>query len=175
MAEDTPALRNYSWDDVIRFSAQLAAMVGALRIQPTVVVAVLRGGAFPALLLSHKLGIRRMYALRVSTTLTDVPHAARMQPTVEGIEGLPDLSAEHVLVVDDVTNTGATLTNTVRRIQEACSPGSVITGTLVWDTVPPSGSIALRKCAANLWVESVHAWAAFPWEYATDRREGSRA
>jgi hypoxanthine phosphoribosyltransferase len=71
-----------------------------------------------------------------------------------------------VLVVDDVTNTGRTLTAAVGAIQAARHPRSIITGCLVWDTVPPEGSTGPMPCVADLWIDTVHAWAHFPWEGA---------
>lgn len=164
MLETPPELRIYSWDDVVRLTQQLAGLVGAARPKPSVIIAILRGGAFPGLVLSHALGIRELYAIKVSTTLDETARAARSVPLVEGVEALPNLRAEHVLMVDDVTNTGDTLTSAVRMVQKLRSPASVLTATIVWDTVSATGSIPLTFCAADLWADQTHAWAVFPWE-----------
>ena len=164
MLETSPELRIYSWDDVVRLTQQLAGLVGTAQPKPSVIIAILRGGAFPGLVLSHALGIRELYAIKVSTTLAETARAVRSVPVVEGVEALPDLSAEHVLMVDDVTNTGDTLTSAVRMVKKLRSPASVLTATIVWDTVSPTGSSPLTSCAADLWADQAHAWAVFPWE-----------
>ena len=118
MLETPPELRIYSWNDVVRLTQQLADLVGTARSKPSVIIAILRGGAFPGLVLSHALGIRELYAIRVSTTLDETARGVRSVPLVEGVEALPNLRAEHVLMVDDVTNTGDTLTSAVRMVQK---------------------------------------------------------
>jgi uncharacterized protein len=162
--ETPPELRIYSWNDVVRLTQQLAGLVGTAHSKPSVIIAILRGGAFPGLVLSHALGIRELYAIKVSTTLDETARAVKSVPLVEGVEALPNLRAEHVLIVDDVTNTGDTLTSAVRMVQKLRSPASVLTATIVWDTVSPTGSIPLTACAADLWADQTHAWAVFPWE-----------
>ena len=161
----SPHIRSYSWEEIVASVANLNDKVRQLKVQPTVIVAVLRGGAFPGLLLSHALGIRQLYALTVRSTVDEAARAERHSvPTIEGTNGLPDLSAEDVLVVDDVTNTGKTLMAAMDAIRTARHPRSIASGCLIWDTVPTEGSTVLTLCAADLWVDTVHAWAHFPWE-----------
>jgi hypoxanthine phosphoribosyltransferase len=162
--ETPPQLRIYSWADVVRLTQQLADLLEAARSKPSVVIAILRGGAFPGLVLSHALGIRKFYSIKVSTTLNEAARAVRSVPLVEGVEALPNLCAEHVLMVDDVTNTGDTLTSAVRVLRKLRSPASVLTAAIVWDTVPTTGTMPLTSCAADLWADKIHAWAVFPWE-----------
>jgi hypoxanthine phosphoribosyltransferase len=161
------SIRSYSWAEVIEFAAGLGDRVRQLEARPTVIVAILRGGAFPGLMLSHDLGVRQLYTLTVRSTVDETPRGARhTMQKVAGTNALPNLSAEDVLVVDDVTNTGRTLTAAVGAIQDARHPRSITTGCLVWDTVPPVGSAVPMPCMADLWIDTVNAWAHFPWEGA---------
>lgn len=163
----TPDIRSYSWAEVIEFAAGLGDRVRQLEARPTVIVAILRGGVFPGLMLSHHLGVRQLHTLTVRTTVDETPRGARHTiQKVAGTSALPNLSAEDVLVVDDVTNTGRTLRAAVGAIQGARHPRSITTGCLVWDTVPPLGSAVPMPCMANLWIDMVNAWAHFPWESA---------
>ena len=165
----SPGIRSYSWAEMIDFTARLGERVRQLEVQPTVIVAILRGGVFPGLLLSHALGIRELHTLTVRSTVDEAPRAARHRAQVAaGMGGLPDLTAEDVLVIDDVTNTGRTLTAAVSAIQAGRHPRSITTGCLVWDTVPSEGSTVSMPCAADLWIDTVHAWAHFPWEGAPE-------
>lgn len=157
-------IRTYSWEEMIELASRLGSLVAASSFSPTVIVAILRGGVFPALILSHRLRVRRMYALRVATTVDESARAVRHAPVVEGTAGLPDLSRDSVLIVDDVTNTGSTMAATVLAIGEARSPAGIRTAALLWDTVSPESAEPLTSCPVDVVVDSLHSWVGFPWE-----------
>jgi uncharacterized protein len=162
--EGKPRIQKYTWADVITLSEKLGSQV-AERSQIDVIIGVLRGGAFPALMLSHMLGVGRMYGVRVSTRGNGTPRTYRNAPVVEGVEGLPLMTERTVLVVDDVTNTGNTLRAVRSRVASVSRPASIITASLVWDTVADDDSTFVTRCMADCFVDSVHAWVDFPWEY----------
>ena len=157
-------IREYTWREMIELTISLAGMVEAAGVRPTIVVPVLRGGSFPALVLSHVLEVRTMYAVRGSITLSDEPRALRRVPIIEGGNSLPDLSRDHVLLVDDVTNTGDTLTAARAAIEMSANPKALSTACVIWDTVAPNGSDRISTCAADFYADRTHAWVSFPWE-----------
>lgn len=164
-----PTVREYSWREILDLAAILAREIRNANFEPTIIVGVLRGGALPALLLSHMLQVRRLYALRASVMTSEVARARRQAPSIEGLEGLPELRQQTVLLVDDVTNTGSTI-RAVRQALEANRPGAMVaTACLLWDTVPPDELGKLSSCEADFFADQVHAWVSFPWERPNER------
>jgi hypothetical protein len=163
--EREPQIHQYSWHDVITLSEKLGEQLAESYPDIKAIVGVLRGGAFPALMLSHMLGVSRMYAVRVSSRGDGTPRAYRNVPVIEGIDGLPSLQGQVVLVVDDVTNTGNTLNSVKLKVDQVGQPASIVTASLVWDTVGDEDGDFLTNCVADCYAESIHAWVDFPWEY----------
>jgi uncharacterized protein len=164
--ERQPQRHQYSWHDVIILSEKLGEQLTESYPDIEVIVGVLRGGAFPALMLSHMLGVSRMYAVRVSSRGDGTPRTYRNMPLIEGINGLPSLQGQVVLIVDDVTNTGNTLKNVKLKVNHVGQPAAIVTASLVWDTVGADDDHFLTDCVADCYSESVHAWVDFPWEYS---------
>jgi hypoxanthine phosphoribosyltransferase len=157
------SIKRYTWEAMASLCQSAADYVQGLEMRPTVIVGILRGGCFPALMLSHALGLRRVYMLHVRTTLTDEPRSPRHPPHLERAWTLPRLSRDVVLLVDDVTNTGVTLRK-AQSVVESRAPRSLVSVCLVWDTVPPQSKSQVPNCAANYYAAKIDAWAEFPWE-----------
>ncbi len=157
---DSP-VRCYTWEDMLHLCDGLANKLDRSGLKADAIVGILRGGTFPALLLSHRLQIPRMYALRVRTTETEEPRAKRRKAIVEGAGGLPSFDNQVVLLVDDVTNTGNTLA-AARDALGRVKPKLLVSATLVWDTAGTGN--ATSKCAADFFEDKIGSWASFPWE-----------
>lgn len=162
MAATTP-VRTYSWDDLVHAAQIVAAKIIDSNYEPTLIISVLRGGAFAALVLSHMLKVRPMYAVSVSSTVDDEVRAARRPLVVAGLNGLPRLEGERILVVDDVTNTGSTLLATTAALRRRPGSFEVRTAALVWDTVGTDGTTRILACVADYVGSEVHAWVQVPW------------
>jgi uncharacterized protein len=156
------AVRTYSWNEMEHLCHALADKITASSFEPEVIIGIIRGGCFPALLLSHRFQIRELYTINVSTTVDDSVRAIRNVPIVHSISGLPSLSSRRVLLVDDVTNTGSTL-RTAKHVIENLNPALLKIACPVWDTVAGSAQ-AQSMCIADFVVDEIHAWAKFPWE-----------
>ena len=154
-----PSVRGYSWEDMEALCTRAAAAIHQSAFTADAIVAILRGGAFPGLLLSHLLGVREMYAFPVVTTVDDTVRAERLPPYVILDAPLP-VSGKRVLLVDDVTNTGETL-RAARAALRRSQPAAVLILSLVWDTAEVTDDLA---CEADLYIDKVDAWAHFPWE-----------
>lgn len=153
-----PAVRRYSWEEMEALCERAAAKIRDRGYGGDTIVAILRGGAFPGLLLSHLLRIRRFYAFSVVTTIDNAVRANRVPPQVDLEVPLP-ISGRHVLLVDDVTNTGETL-RAARAVLMKAQPASIIVVSIVWDTAGSND----HACEADLYVDKIDAWAQFPWE-----------
>ncbi len=158
----SPRVQPYGWEDIARFVDVLARSAATIAPVPTMIIGVLRGGALPAVMLSHALGVRRVFAIQVMSTADEEARGGRLETVVSGQDGLHTVArGESVLIVDDVVNTGSTLRAAVAATTRICSPSLITTAALIWDTV---GSRPRDRCPADLVAHSVEAWIAFPWE-----------
>jgi hypoxanthine phosphoribosyltransferase len=156
-------VHHYSWSDLQTLSKSLADSIRQAHPKIDVIIGVARGGCFPALLLSYLLGIRYLTTIQVSTTVSEAARAKRSLPQVSCIPREDDIRDKRCLLVDDVTNTGATLQIASEAILKL-KPSQLITAALVWDTVSANrDEPRLTKCFSEFIASEIHAWASFPW------------
>lgn len=118
-----------------------------------IVVAVARGGLWPAAVIAAHLRLPMVSVFARHNTGEDVRLQATQQASVSCPIDLGPLAGAHTLIVDDIYGTGTTL-RTVR------------------DAIPPlRSSPAITLCrntgadgAPQAWVWDVADWVCFPWE-----------
>ena len=162
--DSKPAIKNFSWSELHALSKTIALQIKNNVGNVDVVIGITRGGCFPALTLSYLLSVRSVLTIQISTTVDEKPRAARISPIVT--TSLPEaglVRGKVCLLVDDVTNTGATMLK-ARRELELYEPSRIVTATLVWDTVPAPDNMPIETCHADYVATQIHAWASFPWE-----------
>lgn len=145
------------WIDIEDAARLVAAQLREAGFAPSVIIGIERGGCIPAVWLSHLLGVRRYSSIRVRTAASDDIGAEHLQlPALSG--ALCDYTADRVLVVDDVTNTGVTL-RAARDALVASGCLELRTAALFRDTVGVDDVFEVDFIGP-----SVHAWVLFPWE-----------
>ena len=157
-----PVIR-LTWRDIESIAAELATII-RLDGLPDCIVGLQRGGLVPAVMLSHRLGVRVIRVLDVSLTIDDsVLSAKRRQPVFGPLPHLGGIGDCDVLVVDDVAGSGATLRATVSLLREY-RPASIRTLVCALNTgrqhdtrLLVSGSVTYVGCTAA-------GWFIFPWE-----------
>ncbi len=92
-----------SWEEFHGLCKALALAVA--RFQPEIILAVGRGGYYPGTLLAHMLQAE-IYPVRVSRRVNDIVKYASPQGLVEPP---PIVQARRVLVVDEISSTGETI------------------------------------------------------------------
>jgi len=103
-----------SWDDLDRLVATLADDVGR---DHDVVLAITRGGLVPAGMLAYRLDLREILVAGAVFYLADGgTHAA---PVIGHFPDASLLAGRRVLVVDEVWETGETMTEVLARVRAA--------------------------------------------------------
>lgn len=156
-------IRSCSWDEIEVLSRKLRELLSDSGYSPTLIVAIMRGGAVPATIMAHLLGGLPVFGMTIRTTVTDDVRSVRATNGSSIIGELPRLRHERVLVVDDVTNTGSTLRQVCDHVR-GLRPSDIRSACLVWDTVGTDPSHILDKCTSDFYGAKWHAWVAFPWE-----------
>src|SRR5688572_1873387 len=133
-------IRSYSWSEMDQLCNKLADEIIASGFQPEIIIGITRGGCFPALILSHRFQIRDLYTINVTTTINDAVRASKIKPMVHSVSGLSLISAKSVLLVDDVTNSGATL-KTAKSAIGLLNPHVLRVACPIWDIISDSGKI----------------------------------
>jgi len=157
---DLPRCRRASWEDVEGWADRVAAKVRGTGSIPDTIVGLTRGGWVPARLLSDRLGVKRLVSLRAQHWgVTATPDG-----TAEVTEGLSGpIEGESVLVADDITDTGESLTLAVEHVRKA-HPSRVESAAFL--------HIAHSKFVPTYFAEEIPregwVWVVFPWNYWED-------
>jgi hypoxanthine phosphoribosyltransferase len=162
VAADLLAVHVFTWEDITASTAAMAAKVRADGA-PDVVVAVLRGGVIPAVLLAHQLGVRTVRAVEIIHTTTDGVNADKTtHPQVINPASLGALVGMDVLIVDDIAGSGDTGECAADLV---CAAGAARIRTAV--CVVNTGNWhrpELPEEALTYVGVTVKGWVTFPWE-----------
>jgi hypothetical protein len=116
MATPSNARENLTWDMFHAACRSLAERIAADDFVPDLILAIARGGLFPAASLGYALDVKNLYVTNVEF-YTGVDQRLDMPVMLPPVPNLVDLSGARVLVADDVADTGETL----RLVKEFCT------------------------------------------------------
>jgi hypoxanthine phosphoribosyltransferase len=146
------------WDDIYSYAYQTALKIKGSGWRPDAVVGIARGGWVHARIQCDLLGIKDLFSVKVDhwgVTATKDGQAKLSVPLVGSVEG------KRVLVVDDITDTGQSLTMAVKHIKETGKPKDVKTAALM--------HIDGSKFIPDYYgVEITWAWEVWPWNFYED-------
>jgi hypothetical protein len=152
-----------TWPQMQVLVSQIAGRAGRDGA-PQTLVAVLRGGALPAIWLSHRLRVRDVRAVEVVHTVDDSIHAAKLsEPVAENPASLGDLTGRDVLVVDDVAGTGQTLAAAARLAAQA-GAARLRTAVCVVNEDNWAGHLPAEDVVTYIGA-AARGWIVFPWEH----------
>ncbi len=152
--------RLVSWDDIVKWSRELAKKVKESGYKPDVIVAVARGGFVPARLLCDFLGVENLLSLQ-SQHWTEAAKAA--ERAIIKFPYKVDLTGKKVLLVDDIVDTGESLALAKKYILENWRPKELRIATLQW--IKPVAKIKPDYYLIEVteWV-----WFQYPWTRLED-------
>lgn len=140
-----------SWDDIQGLSEKLAAKIAESGYVPDTIVAVSRGGFDPARILCDQLSIRRL----ASVQLEAYDGMLRRPEPVVVLPVNADLRGGKALLVDDVSDSGASLAKAREHLLEK-NAAEVRVATLhikPWSRMIP-----------DYYASEVDRWIVYPWE-----------
>ncbi|MGQ4912326.1 MAG: phosphoribosyltransferase [Candidatus Thorarchaeota archaeon] len=145
------------FDDIHNYAYQTAIKIRKSGWRPDVIVGIARGGWVHARIQCDLLGVKELYSVKIDhwgVTATKDGKARLTCPLVGDVKG------KRVLVVDDITDTGESLTMAVEHIKEH-NPAEVKSATLM--------HIAGSKFTPDYFgVEVSWAWEIWPWNFYED-------
>ncbi len=153
------------WSKALRMCYKLAEMIMDSGEVFDVIVTISRGGLVPARIVSDVLGIDDLYA--VSSRFWGIGGRVAPEPVIKACEDL-DVQGRKALVVDEVVDTGSTMTKVVRLLESLGAIG-IRTATLHYKTT--------SSLVPDYYVEKVEKWIwiFYPWSISETLYELSRS
>ena len=145
-------MKHLSWDEVDAASRALAEKVRVSGFEPDVLIGIATGGLVPLLILAKKLGIKDV--LTITARSYD---KGKQKELLIGVFPDADLKGKHVLVVDEIADSGTTFTKIMSLVREHYEPEELKSAVLY---------VHSDHCTSypDFWLEEVKEWVAFPWE-----------
>jgi len=144
-----------TWDDIEDYCKKLANVIKNSDFKPETIVGIQRGGCITAVLLSHLLNIEDFCTIGIRSTKSDDIRAQRIKPIIYDSFSLHLITGKKVLLTDDITDTGVTLSVAKKALLKyGCQ--EVKSATIV--CAPASNG------KVDFYGKEVKPWVVFPWE-----------
>ncbi|SNY33425.1 phosphoribosyltransferase [Paractinoplanes atraurantiacus] len=145
-----------TWDDFGRAGRALAQQIADDGWRPSLILAVARGGLFAAGSISYALDVKNLHVVNVEfytgvDERLDTPVMLGPEPSVA------DMTGAHVLIVDDVADTG----ETIKLVRDFCTAHAAEVRTAVIYEKPHT----IINCE-YVW-KRTDKWINFPWSSLT--------
>jgi len=142
-----------SWQNADRQSRRLAGKIAGSGFRPEILVAITRGGLFPALIISHELENRELYA--VKCTHYDSKGCMMSAPSLQ--QKLPEgiCAGKKVLLIDEVADSGESL-EMIGKALKRQKPKEVKTAVLHF-------KLSSRH-RPDFFAKKTGEWIVYPWE-----------
>jgi uncharacterized protein len=156
----------YSWREVERQTQEILRQIQRDAWQPDYVVGITRGGLVPANLISQYLSVP-METLKVSLRDDNSQPESNLWMAEDAYEG------KRILIVDDINDSGATLTWIKEDWQSSCFPdnprwhlvwGDNVRVAVLCDNEASASKLNINYNAVDLNKAEEDSWIVFPWE-----------
>jgi len=150
-----------TWDDVVRWTRELAFVILDSGYKPDVIIAIARGGLTPARLLADYMDVIDVLSIKVEHWIETGSHQeeAVIKYAVKDV----DLSGKKVLIVDDICDTGKSLMVAKEFVEKNWKPAEIRLATMQY--IEPVAEIT-----PDYFVDLVKDWTwyMYPWNYVED-------
>jgi uncharacterized protein len=146
------------WPAIDAYCQQLYQKINERKFAPDVIVTPLRGGAVPAVILSHKLGVRDIITAQAKRTESDAINAAKHTVTVDFHTTKDAIKGKNILLVDEIVDTGETIQKVYQKLQEM-KPKQILSVCIFKQKAP-----AEVVFTPDIYLQENNAWVVFPWE-----------
>ena len=157
---DLPRCRTATWETVEGWADRVAEKIRRAGNIPDTIVGLSRGGWVPGRLLCDRLGVHRLLSLRAQHWGVTATPSGKAELT-DGLSG--NVAGEKVLVVDDITDTGESLSLAIEHIRSH-KPSHLESAALL--------HINHSKFVPTYFAEEIDrtewVWVVFPWNYWED-------
>lgn len=141
-----------TWEDLDGLVARLAAETGR---DHDLVLAITRGGLVPAGMLAYRLNLREILVVGVEFYRTE--GGTHPAPVIGHFPESSLLDGRRILVVDEVWETGETMTEVLGRVRSAG-------GTPVSAVIHYKPGRSRVTGAPDHWAATVHDWVTYPYK-----------
>ena len=141
-----------TWEDFGVASRELAQMVADDGYEPDMILSIARGGLLIGGALGYALSVKNVYTMNVEF-YTGVDERLEVPRILPPAPDFVDLHDAHILIADDVADTGHTL----RSVQQFCE------GKVAEVRTPCCTRSRTRSCSCDYVWKRTDLWINFPW------------
>ncbi len=154
-------VRVVTWDDIVRWTRDLAFVILDSGYKPDVIVAIARGGLTPARLLADYMDVVDVLSIKVEHWIETGAH--QEEAVIKYACKELDLSDKKVLIVDDICDTGKSIVVAKDFVEKNWKPAEIRVATMQY--IEPVSQIR-----PDYFVDLVKDWTwyMYPWNYTED-------
>lgn len=150
----------FSWDDINSFCKHIKACLEDISFIPDLIVTPTRGGLVPSVIISHRIGIRKIIPIPAEKSIDDQVYADWKNVSIKFDVLLDEIRNKKILLVDDILASGETMQAIITKLNKL-SPRKIVTASLVVNINRAKEHNAILP---NVYAKSVTDWVIFPWE-----------
>lgn len=149
-----------TWEEIISYCDKIQKLLKKREFEPNIIVTASRGGLVPTAIISHRLGIRKVFTINAEKSVNDEIYSEWKKLKINFFIPKEEVKGKKVLLIDDIFASGVTM-NTIKSHLEALSPKKIVTASLVVNLIR---SKKYKAELPDIYIRGVTDWIVFPWE-----------
>jgi hypoxanthine phosphoribosyltransferase len=152
----------FGWAEIDALVELIAERAAGQKVEA--IVGIARSGLVPAVMLSHRIGVRPFSVIDIARTTSDAINASKSAPVWHGISNRDAVAGRRVLLIDDIVGHAMTMPMAAAALRDLGA--DPVTATLVVNQ-HNLGARAPRS-VVDIYGCVVYGWVVFPWEGKDD-------